>query len=203
MFINTKRQAHHLKRYREIAMALTRHGLGWLALELNLGGLIPFHWGLLGHPRREEPYTQAEHMRMALEDLGTTFIKFGQILSTRPDLLHPEYITQFSKLQDSAPPVDYSQVAEVIGKELGASPEKIFKTFDPKPLASASIGQVHSARLIDDTPVVVKVQRPGVEAQIEEDISVLSDIIHYAGGHTNFSMPIRTRAIFSYCRMKL
>lgn len=80
-----KKQPIYLKRYREIATILARHGLGWLALELNLGGLIPFHWGLLGHPRREEPYTQAEHMRMALEDLGTTFIKLGQILSTRPD----------------------------------------------------------------------------------------------------------------------
>ena len=102
-------------------------------------------------------------MRMALEDLGATFIKLGQILSTRPDLVPPEYIAEFSKLQDSAPPFSYDQAAEVVQRELGRPPEKIFKTFNTQPLASASIGQVHEALLHDDTPVVVKVQRPGVE----------------------------------------
>ena len=183
MLIRQKR-SRHFKRYREIATTLARHGLGWLALELNLGGLIPFHWGLLGHPRRKEPYTQAEHMRMALEDLGTTFIKLGQILSTRPDLVPPEYIVQFSKLQDSAPPLPYSQVAEVIQQELGALPEKIFKSFEMQPRASASIGQVHRARLIDDTPVVVKVQRPGVDALVDRDLEVLSDLARFAAQHT-------------------
>lgn len=179
-----KKQPIYLKRYREIATILTRHGLGWLALELNLGGLIPFHWGLLGHPKRRLPYTQAEHIRMALEDLGTTFIKLGQILSTRPDLVPPEYIAQFSKLQDSAPPFPYPQVVEVIQNELGNPPEKIFKNFDIQPRASASIGQVHNARLLDDTPVVVKVQRIGVEALVEQDLKVLSDLAHFASQHT-------------------
>jgi len=132
-----QKQTRHLKRYREIATILARHGLGWLALQLNLGGLIPFHWGLLGHPKRKEPYTQAEHMRMALEDLGATFIKLGQILSTRPDLVPPEYIIQFSKLQDSAPPFPYAEVAEIIQKELGAPPEKIFKVIETQARASA------------------------------------------------------------------
>src|SRR4030066_24201 len=179
-----QKQTRHLKRYREIATILARHGLGWLALELNLGGLIPFHRGLLGHPKRKEPYTQAEHMRMALEDLGATFIKLGQILSTRPDLVPPEYIIQFSKLQDSAPPFPYAEVAEIIQKELGAPPEKIFKVFETQPRASASIGQVHNARLKDDSLVVVKVQRPGVEALIEQDLEVLGDLARFASQHT-------------------
>ena len=178
-----QKRTRHLKRYREIAVNLARHGLGWLAIQLRLGGLIPFHWGLLGHPKRKEPYSQAEHMRMALEDLGTTFIKLGQILSTRPDLLPPEYVTEFSKLQDSAPPFPYHQVVEVIRNELGNSPEKIFKNFDVQPRASASIGQVHAARLHDGTPVMVKVQRPGVEALVEEDLEVLSDLAHFASQH--------------------
>ncbi len=168
------------RRYREIARTLARHGSGWLAIELNLGRFIPFHWGLLGHPRRREPYTQAEHLRMALEDLGATFIKLGQILSTRPDLVPPEYVTQFSKLQDAVPPIPYSQAAEVIQQELGSPPEKIFKTIVAQPLASASIGQVHAARLHDDTQVVVKVQRPGVEARIAEDLAVLDEIARFA-----------------------
>ncbi|MEW6586116.1 MAG: AarF/ABC1/UbiB kinase family protein, partial [Nitrospirota bacterium] len=179
-----KQKRKHLDRYREIAVILTRHGLGWLALQLNLGGLVPFHWGLLGHPKRKEPYTQPEHMRMALEDLGTTFIKLGQILSTRPDLVPPEYITEFSKLQDSAPPIPYAKVAEIIGSELGETPEKIFKSFDEKPRASASIGQVHTARLHDDTPVVVKVQRPGVEALVDQDLKVLAELARLAERRT-------------------
>src|SRR4030066_1120010 len=179
-----QKQTRHLKRYREIATILARHGLGWLALQLSLGGLIPFHRGLLGHPKRKEPYTQAEHMRMALEDLGATFIKLGQIMSTRPDLVPPEYVEQFSKLQDSVPPFSYSQGIEVIQGELGNLPEKIFKTFDVQPRASASIGQVHNARLKDDTPVVVKVQRPGVENLVERDLEVLSDIARLAEEHT-------------------
>ena len=182
MFI--KQEKLHLKRYSEIAAILARHGLGWLAIQLNLGGFIPFHRGLLGHPKRREPYTQAEHIRMALEDLGTTFIKLGQILSTRPDLVPPEYIAEFSKLQDSAPPFPYSQVVEVIQRELGNPPEKIFKTFDVQPRASASIGQVHAARLQDGTAVMVKVQRPGVENLVERDIEVLSDIARLAEEHT-------------------
>jgi len=180
------RQRHpkHLKRYREIAAILARHGLGWLAIQLNLGALIPFHWGLLKHPRREEPYTQPEHIRMALEDLRTTFIKLGQILSTRPDLIPPEYVTEFSKLQDSAPPIPLIEVNEAINRELGMPPEKIFKTFDTEPRASASIGQVHAALLHDGTPVVVKVQRPGVETLVDQDLEVLRDISHFAERHT-------------------
>jgi len=174
----------HFKRYREIATILGRHGLGWLALQLNLGGLVPFHWGLLKHPRREEPYTQAEHIRMALEDLGTTFIKLGQLLSTRPDLVPPEYIAEFSKLQDSTPPFPYAQADEVIRQELGAPPENIFKSFDTQPRASASIGQVHNALLKDGTRVVVKVQRPGVESLVERDLEVLGDLARFALRHT-------------------
>ncbi|MCI0527960.1 MAG: AarF/UbiB family protein, partial [Nitrospira sp.] len=178
------RQTRHLRRYREIVGILARHGLGWLVVQLGLGDLIPFHRGLLGHTRRQEPYTQPEHIRIALEDLGTTFTKLGQILSTRPDLVPPDYITQFSKLQDNAPPVPYSQVAEVIQRELGAPPEEIFKSFDVQPRASASIGQVHMACLPNDTLVVVKVQRPGVEAQVEEDLEVLADLANLAAQRT-------------------
>lgn len=172
------------RRYREIAAVLARHGLGWLAVELNLGGLIPFHKGIMGHPKREEPYTQAEHLRMAMEDLGATFIKLGQILSTRPDLLPPEYIAEFSGLQNRVPPVPYPQVAQVIEEELGAPPERVFKAFDPQPRASASIGQVHAARLHNGTPVVVKIQRPGVEPLVERDLGILAEIARFASLHS-------------------
>ena len=180
------RRHRHLKRYREIASALARHGLGWLALQLNLGRFIPFHWGLLGHPRRPEPYTQAEHIRLALEDLGTTFIKLGQILSTRPDLLPPAYIAQLSLLQDSAPSIPYTRVKEIVETELGRPLESTFKSFKIEPRASASIGQVHAARLMNGLPVVVKVQRPGVAALVEEDLEILRNLGRTASRRTDF-----------------
>jgi len=96
----------------------------------------------------------------------------------------PEYIAQFSRLQDSVPPFPYSQVAEVIQHELGNPPEKIFKTFDVQPRASASIGQVHTAHLHDDTPVVVKVQRQGVEDLVKNDFEVLYDLARLASQHS-------------------
>ena len=140
LFLN-KRKHRNFKRYREILSILSRHGLGWLILELDLGFLIPFHWGLLGHPKRKEPYNKPEHIRMALEDLGPTFIKLGQILSMRPDLLPPEYINQFIKLQDNAPPVSFDEIKKLIEDEFGKPLNKIFKNVDIEPLAVASIAR--------------------------------------------------------------
>lgn len=174
----------HLSRYRQITASLARHGLGWLIPELGLGDLIPFHKGMLGHPQRDEPYTRPEHFRMVLEDLGVVFIKLGQVLSTRPDMLPPAYIIEFARLQDAAPPVSYAEIAAVIEAELGAPPEAIYTEFDPAPRASASIGQAHTARLKDGTPVVVKVQRPGVDKLVEEDLAVLANLAHLATTRT-------------------
>jgi ubiquinone biosynthesis protein len=174
------RSRHHLSRYREIASILARHGLGWVVLELGLGDLIPFHRGLLGHPRRDVPYSRPEHFRMALEDLGVVFIKLGQVLSTRPDMLPPDFVTEFARLQDAAPPVPYAEIAAVVEAELGAPPEAVYAEFSPEPRASASIGQAHAARFADGTPVIVKVQRPGIEATIDRDLAVLADLAHLA-----------------------
>ncbi len=178
------RSHHHLGRYREIASVLARHGLGWVTLQLGLGDLIPFHRGLLGHPRRDVSYTRPEHFRMALEDLGVVFIKLGQVLSTRADLLPPDYVAEFARLQDDTPPVSYTEIAAVVESELGAPPEAIYAEFNPEPRASASIGQVHAARLSDGTPVIVKVQRPGVEETVEQDLAVLADLAHLAATRT-------------------
>lgn len=178
------RNRRHLGRYRQIASTLARHGLGWVVLQLGLGDLVPFHRGLLGHPRREAPYTRPEHFRMAMEDLGTVFIKLGQVLSTRPDLLPPEYVSEFARFQDAAPPVPYEEVAAVVEAELGAAPEALYAGFEPAPRAAASIGQVHAARLSDGTSVIVKVQRPGVEGIVEQDLAVLADLAHLAATRT-------------------
>jgi ubiquinone biosynthesis protein len=110
---------------------------------------------------------------MALEELGPTFVKMGQIMSTRPDLLPVQFIRELEQLQDNVPPFDYAQVKETIETELGTPLEKVFKEFDETPLASASLGQVHRARFVDGEEVAVKVQRPGIQKTIEVDMEIM------------------------------
>ena len=166
----------HLDRYQQIGEILTRHGLGFLVGITGLDRWVPFHHGLLGHERREQPYTTPDHLRLALEELGPTFIKLGQILSTRSDILPPDYLQELAKLQDAAPSVPGATIRELIRQELGANPEELFAEFESEPLASASIGQAHTATLQDGTPVVVKVRRPDVVAKIEEDLEILQNL---------------------------
>lgn len=169
-------QSSHTERYRHIATTLARHGLGYLVGVLGLERFVPFHRGLLGHPRRTLPYTRPEHVRMALEELGATFIKLGQILSTRTDLLPFEYQAEFAKLQDAAPTIPIESVRTTLLAELGKPSEEVFAALDPTPLAAASIGQAHAAILPDGTEVVVKVRRPGVVEQVEEDLEILQHL---------------------------
>ncbi len=162
----------HRRRYRHIAAVLERHGLGLATGLLGLDGWIPFNKGALGHARRDQPYTSPEHVRLALEELGPTFIKLGQLLSTRTDLLPPGYLHELARLQDAAPAEDWEPIRAVIREELGADPEEVFATFDPQPLAAASIAQAYAATLPDGTEVVVKVRRPGAVAQVTEDLDI-------------------------------
>lgn len=168
--------ARHIDRYREIAETLSRHGLGYLLGAVGLERVLPFHHGLLGHEARPEPYTQPEHVRLAFEQLGATSIKLGQILSTRPDLLGPDYQRELAKLQDAAPPVPGDVITATIEAELGRPVDEVFASFDSEPLAAASIGQVHAATLDDGTQVVVKVRRPGVVAEVHQDLEILRNL---------------------------
>ncbi len=166
----------HLDRYREIGETLARHGLGVLIGASGMERWIPFHRGLLRQIRRDKPYSTAEHVRLALEELGPAFIKLGQLLSTRPDLLPPAYLTELARLQDSIAPVPTQVIEHLVEQELGAPPDSIFASFDLVPLASASIGQAHAATLLDGTEVVVKVRRPGAVEQIEVDLEILQNL---------------------------
>ncbi len=149
------------ERYREIIGAFGKHGLAAAgALRLASG---------------ERARTQATQARLVCEDLGPTFIKFGQILSTRGELPR-EYREELSKLQDAMPPVDTAIIETEIEAELGARPQELFAFFDPVPLASASIGQAHLAKLHDGRDVVVKVRKPGVRAIVERDLEILSQL---------------------------
>ena len=165
-----------LGRYQEIADTLARHGLGFLAGELGITRFLPSRRGASLDASAPRPRDAAAQLRLVLEDLGPTFIKLGQLLSTRPDLLPPAYITELSKLQDAAPPVAAGQIRETIRQELGSDPDDLFATFEWTPMASASIGQVHTATLIDGTPVVVKVRRPEVVRQVQDDLEIMNTL---------------------------
>ena len=147
---------------------LARHGLGFFISVFGLERFVPLRRVLSrGY---EQPLSRPEHVRRALEELGPPFIKLGQILSTRADLLPPIYQVELAKLQDAAPPLKIDLVRSIIESEFGRPIDTVFSDFDEVPLASASIGQVHAATLLDGTAVVVKVQRPGVATQIEQDL---------------------------------
>ena len=163
-------------RYREIAEVLSRHGLGFMLGNLGMERLVPFHRGMLGHERRPEPYTRPEHVRLALEQLGAMWVKLGQILSTRADLLAPEYQMELARLQDAAPPADPQAIRDALAHELCRTPEEAFAAFDPQPLATGSIGQTHAARLHDGTEVVVMGRRPGVVEQVARDLEILQSL---------------------------
>lgn len=162
-----------LDRYAQVVRILGKHGMGVGSGRIGVGRLIPFHRGWFGHAARSAPYTEPEHIRLAFEELGVTFIKLGQILSTRSDLVPQDYLVEFAKLRDRVPSVDIESIRAVVESELGAPLEDLFAEFDPQPLASASIGQVHAARLHDGTEVAVKVQKAGVAEQVETDLAVL------------------------------
>lgn len=172
------RSVRHWQRYREIARIFLRHGFGF-AIDQLQPGWYPFR-RILRIPEQEKlptsPNDLAMHFRLALEELGPTFIKFGQILSTRPDLLPPAYIAELSKLQDTVPPTPWDLIRKVIIQELGREPEQEFLTIDPQPMAAASLAQVHAATLPAGQEVVVKVQRPGIPAVINTDLEILSSL---------------------------
>lgn len=167
-----------VERSRQVARVLTHYGLGALVHQSGLARFAP----LMRRATKRRP-RPAEGLRLALGELGVTFIKLGQMLSTRADLLPSEFVTELAKLQDAAPPVAIDSIVATITADLGAPPERLFATFDSEPIASASIGQVHAATLPDGSPVVVKVQRPGVVEEVERDLDILGRLVRWAQVH--------------------
>lgn len=178
------------RRYRQVTAILARHGLGYVVGLAGWDALLPLHHGLLGHPRRDLPYTRPEHVRMAFEELGVVAIKLGQMLSTRPELLPPAYQHELARLQDAAPPVPTSAIHSAIEIALHQPVAALFHSFEDVPLAAASIAQVHAATLDDGTEVVVKVRRPGIVRQIETDLAILEHLAARAERH----FPVAARA---------
>ncbi len=169
------RPIRHLRRYREIAGVFFKHGFGFVFDQLRPEWRP---WRRAFQPRPKETWLLpsedlAAHFRLALEELGPTFVKLGQILSTRPDLLPPPYIAELSKLQDTVPPAPWEAIRQVLAEEYGRAPEQVFAAIDSQPMAAASLAQVHAATLVTGDEVVVKVQRPNILATISTDLEIL------------------------------
>ena len=169
------RTYRHLNRYRQILAILFKYGFGDLVDRLNLDQYIEIGLQMISRKRRErvEKLTRSERLRLAFEELGPTYIKLGQALSTRPDLIPSDFIHELSKLQDNVPPFPFTEVKNIIESEFDLPLGKLFAFFDEKPLASASIGQVHKTRLESGDDVAVKIQRPKIKKVIEVDLEIM------------------------------
>jgi ubiquinone biosynthesis protein len=177
----------HLRRYQQVARILTRYGFGHILTQLGIVRAITPGLEKSRFSRAEIlRAARAERIRMAIEELGPTFIKLGQILSTRGDILPSEIIRELEKLQDTVPATDFALIQEQIEKELKKPLHEVFPTFDPVPVASASLGQVHFATLPTGEEVAVKVFRPGVEKLIEIDLDILLELAALAERRTEW-----------------
>ena len=159
----TRSRTLNIGRLGEIAQVAVRHGFGYL---------IDGRRAQLGRPTARRP-ARGRHLREMLDELGPTFVKFGQLLSTRPDIVPPDIIAELRGLQDDVRPFPFADVERVIREELGQPIERLFLEFDEEPMAAASIGQVHRAVLPNGRRVAVKVQRPNAPQQVESDIQLL------------------------------
>ena len=167
----------HLKRYKDIAVLLAKYGRSDLVSQVGLDEL----------DEREvaESTGNAEQLAKDLERLGPTFVKLGQLMSTRADLLPPAYITALSRLQDDVAPFPFEEVERIVETELGARISRAFQLFDNVPLASASLGQVHKAVLRNGRAVAVKVQRPNIREIVLDDLDALRELAEFADAHTS------------------
>lgn len=183
--VETQTEPHLLARGTKIATVFAKHGLK------ELFGR-PDEEGTVGRRR------QAKRLRASLEELGPTFAKLGQILSTRPDLMPPEFIEELATLQDQVPPLSEEQVVRVMEQELGVPWEDVFETIDPQPLAAGTIAQVHRATLADHRKVVIKVQRPDAREQIEEDLALLEVFADKVSDRPGLKQVVNMQAVFEH-----
>ncbi|SPF50157.1 ABC-1 domain protein [Syntrophobacter sp. SbD1] len=169
--------ARHLKRYRELAGFLIKYGRSDIFFRAGLEKVLD------EQPAAERVSPGAEELPKDLEKMGPTYVKLGQFLSTRSDLLEPQYIEALSRLQDRAEYFSYEKVESIITSELGLPVARLFSFFDKTPLAAASLSQVHRAILLDGRSVAVKVQRPGIRDQIALDLDVLLELAGFLDRH--------------------
>jgi len=173
-FMQLNRNVRSIKRYRQIIAVLGGYGLGHILEYLNLSQVVAVSRRVLRRREaRSAHLSPPQRLRLAMEELGPTFIKLGQLLSTRADILPAAFVQEFARLQDSVPSIPFSEVTAQIERELGVPVAARFSHLEPEAIAAASIAQVHRARLISGGDVVVKVRRPGVVELVETDIDIL------------------------------
>lgn len=165
----------HAQRYQEIISAFLRNGFGFLIKDLGLLERLPFQKKVISD-KNSRNRTTGERLRLMLQELGPTFVKLGQMASTRRDILPEDIIFELEKLQDQVSPFSFQQVRQIIEEELGDDLENLYVEFDDKPLATASIGQVHMARLHTNERVAVKIQRPHIRPLVKTDLEILDDL---------------------------
>jgi ubiquinone biosynthesis protein len=194
-----KISASHLKRYKEIGVLLVKYGRGDLVSALGMEEAFDPDDIKASIPRSASPDQLADD----LESMGPTFVKLGQVLSSRPDLLPEPYLKALARLQDKVKPFSYSEVEEIVRGELDVRIPDAFARFDTVPLAAASLGQVHRAALPDGRLVVVKVQRPGIARQIADDFDVLAQIAEFLDAHTEAGRRMRFLTMLEEFRLTL
>jgi ubiquinone biosynthesis protein len=181
----------HLKdlpRYRQILATLMRYGYQDVVAALHLEGLVrPIERVAMGGD--VPPQDRARRLRMVCEDLGPTFVKLGQVLSTRPDLLPEAYTTELSYLRDDVRPFPFAEAESILTEDYGRPPSEVFAEIDPVPVASASISQVHRATLPDGRKVALKVRRPGIERMVQADLDILKNLAQLAERRLPFLAP--------------
>jgi ubiquinone biosynthesis protein len=179
------RTYRNLTRYRQILTVLFKYGFDDIVELLKIDQYVEIGLQMITRKRGErvERLSRAERVRLGIEELGPTYIKLGQILSTRPDLVPVDFIHELSKLQDKVPAFSFSDVTRIIQDETGAAIDDLFEKLEAEPLASASIGQVHKARLKDGEDVAVKVQRPGIRKLVEVDLEIMLHLATLAERH--------------------
>ncbi|MBT1077293.1 ABC1 kinase family protein [Geobacter grbiciae] len=183
-FIQLNRNIRSLRRYRQIVRVLFKFGFDHALELMGLSQFVARGRKLFRRPESELALlSPAERMRLALEELGPTFVKLGQILSTRPDVIPRSFILEFAKLQDQVPSFPFEAVEDQIRKHLGREPSECYSSIDPEPLAAASIAQVHWAQLVSGEEVVIKVRRPGVVGLVETDIDAMMGLALLAEKH--------------------
>jgi len=178
MIWGTLGAARDLSRLREISSVLIRHGLGDLVRRTGLASALEragqiLRWGEAGKSAEIEPQ---ERFRRSLEELGPTFVKLGQVLSTRPDLLSPSWIAELERLHSEVAPISFDELLPEVEKALGRSPFNVFAEVERAPYAAASIAQVHRAKLPSGAPVVLKIRRPGISAKVTADLRLLDHL---------------------------
>jgi len=197
--VNLSLRPEHLKRYKDFALLLFRYGRKDLVARAGLSDLLPQE----AHDDFEAQIPEARELAKDVEKLGPTYIKLAQLLSTRPDIVPQAYCEALSRLQDDVAPFPFAEVEKILAEDLDVRLSRVFSRIEPKPIAAASIAQVHYAELRDGRAVALKVQRPGIREQVLDDLEALGEMARFIDEHTDFGRRFGIAPLFDEFRRSL